>query len=46
MKYVPHPVLYINKSSGNAFLFEKNSLIKGYELKKAESEKQNDIKII
>jgi len=46
MKYVPHPVLYINKLSGNAFLFEKNSLIKGYELKTSESEKGDGIKAL
>lgn len=46
MKYVPHPVLYINKLSGNAFLFEKNSLIKGYALNTLESEKRDEIKVL
>jgi hypothetical protein len=46
MKYVPHPVLYINKLSDKAFLFEKNSLVKGYDLKTLESETGDEIKIL
>lgn len=46
MKYVPHQVLYINKYSGNVFLFEKNSLIKSYKLKSEASEKDKEIKVI
>ena len=46
MKYVPHPVLYINKITENAFLFEKNELIKNYRLKSVESEEDKSITII
>ena len=46
MKYVPHPVLYINKISDNAFLFEKNSIIKSYKLLSEDSRKSEEIKVI
>ena len=46
MKYVPHPILYINKISDNAFLFEKNSIIKSYKLLSEDSRKSEEIKVI
>jgi len=46
MKYVPHHVLYINKHTDHAFLFEKQEIIKYYNLNKEEEGKEEDFRII
>lgn len=46
MKSVPHLVLYINKPTEHAFLFDKQEMIKHYTIKQEEEDKRKDISII
>jgi len=46
MKYIPHHVLYINKITDNAFLFEKQNILKKYKLTKEEEKNKKEIKNI
>lgn len=44
MKYVPHNVLYINKQTDNAYLFEKQEIVKHYELNREEIENSKTLR--
>lgn len=46
MKYVPHPVLYINKYMDTAYLFNKQEIIKYYTISKKLDDKDDEINII
>lgn len=46
MKYVPHPVLYINKFLDEGYLFEKQEIVKHYELSKEIDEQKDSIKVL
>jgi hypothetical protein len=46
MKYVPHPVLYINKGTEKAFLIEQQEIIKYYELNQDLSVQKEEIQIL
>jgi len=46
MKSIPHLVLYINKNTEHAFLFDKQEIVKHYALKQKEENKGKDIQVI
>lgn len=45
MKNIPHPLLYINKFTNHAFLFEKQEIVRNYNLK-AETDDLNESNIV
>jgi hypothetical protein len=46
MKSIPHFVFYINKQTEHAFLFDKQEMVKFYELKQDEEKTKKSMKVI